>query len=138
MPFDLKNALQIYQRLIDNALYKYLKIGIRPTILASGSLDLIDVFTDGKPDSDMKASVLGRRSCIDDILIPAKSWGYLYRKVERLLDVRNRWNLSISLANSFWGRRKVEYMAQQASLAGLEANSKILRSLVNISFTRSR
>ena len=45
MPFELKNAPQIYQRLIDNALYGYLKIGTRPTTIASESSGLIDVFT---------------------------------------------------------------------------------------------
>ena len=73
IPFGLKNAPQIYQRLIDDALYGYLKIGARPNTITSVSSDLIDVFTDGEPDSDMKASVLGRRSYIDNILIPAKS-----------------------------------------------------------------
>ena len=135
IPFGLKNAPQIYQRLTDNALYGYLKIGTRPTTITSVSLDLIDVFTDGEPDSDMKTSVLGRRSYIDDILIPAPSWESLYRKAERLLNVCNRWSLSISLAKSFWGRRKVDYLGHQVSLAGLEAKPKDLSSLVNIPIT---
>ena len=133
----MKNAPQIYQRLIDNVLYGYLKIGTRPNTVASGSSDLIDVLTGGEPDSDINASVLGRRSYIDDILIPAKSWESLYRKVERLMDVCNRWNLSISLAKSFWGRRKVDYLGHQVSLAELEANPKDQNSLVNIPFIRS-
>ena len=66
MPFGLKNAPQICQRLIDNALCGYLKIGTRSTTITSGSPDLIDVFTDGEPDSDMKTSALGRSSYIDD------------------------------------------------------------------------
>ena len=81
------------------------KIGTRPTTIASGSSDLIDVFTYGEPYSDMKASVLGRKAYIGDIPIPAKSWEALHRKVKRLLDVCNRWNLSISLDKCFWGRR---------------------------------
>ena len=56
MPFGLKNAPQIYQRLINNALYGYLKIGARPVTNISDSTDLIDVFADGEPDTDMKAS----------------------------------------------------------------------------------
>ena len=70
----LKNAPQIYQRLADNALYRYLKIGKRPSTITSGSSDLIDVITEEEPDSDIKASVLGRRSYIDDILKPVTSW----------------------------------------------------------------
>ena len=72
MPFGLKNAPQIYQRLIDNALYGYLKIGTDPNAIATGSLDsadtvtgspkLVNVFTEGEPDPIQKPSMLGRRS----------------------------------------------------------------------------
>ena len=74
MPFELKNAPQIYQRLIDNALFGYLKIDPKSESTVVGSPKLIDVFIDGEPDMDPKPSVLGRRSYIDDILIPASSW----------------------------------------------------------------
>ena len=137
MPFGLKNAPQIYQRLIDNALYGYLKIGIAPDNIATRSPKLIDVFTEGELDTSQEPSVLGRRSYIDDILIPATSWSSLYIKVERLLEVCDKCNLSISLAKSFWGRRKVDYLGHQVSLAGLEAHPKDLGSLVNIPFPRT-
>ena len=81
MPFGMKNAPQIYQRLIDNDLYGYLKIGARSESIAAGSPKLIDVFTDGEPDTGPKPPVLGRRSYIDDILIPATSWKSLREKV---------------------------------------------------------
>ena len=77
----IEERTQIYQRLINNALYGYLKIGTRSTTIASESSGLIDVFTDGEPDSDMKTLVLGRRSYIDDILKPGPSWESLYRSV---------------------------------------------------------
>ena len=134
IPFGLKNASQIYQRLIDNALYGYLKIGADKDENATDSPKLIDVFVEGEPETDQTSSVLGRRSYIDDILIPATSWTSLYDKVERLLTACDRWNLSISLTKSFWGRRKVDYLGHQVSLAGLEANPKDLGSLVNIPF----
>ena len=129
MPFGLKNAPQIYQRLVDNALYGYLKIGQR-----SSSDGQIDVFKDGEPETDRRPSILGRRSYIDDILIPATSWESLYAKVERLLEACDKWNLSISLTKRFWGCRKVDYLGHRVSIDGLEAQPKNLESLVNIPF----
>ena len=92
------------------------------------------MFTNGVPDIDSRPSVLGRRSYIDDILIPAKTWAELYEKVKRLLEVCHRWNLSISVIKSFWGRLKVDYLGHQVSLQGLEAHPKDLGSIVNIPF----
>ena len=94
-------------------------------------------FTEGEPDKDPRPSVLGRRSYIDDILILAKTWSSLYEKVERLLELCDKWNLSISLTKSFWGCQKVDYLGHQVSLAGLEAHPKDLGSLVNIPFPRT-
>ena len=71
---------------------------------------MIDVFTDGKSDANPKASVLGRRCYIDDIAIQDTSWKVLCEKVEKFLEVCDKWNSSISLAKRFWGRRKVEYL----------------------------
>ena len=90
MPFGLKNAPQIYQRLIDNALYGYLKIGADKDVNVTDQPKLTDVLTEGEPETDQAPSVLGRRSYIDDILIPATSWTCLYDKVERLLTACDR------------------------------------------------
>ena len=103
MPFGLKNAPQIDQRMVDNALYGYLMIGDRPKPSDHEASRQADVFTDGKLNPHRNPSVLGRRSYIDDILIPVSSCTSLYRKVERLLEVCDQWNLSINLPKSVWG-----------------------------------
>uniref|UniRef100_H3GXR2 Reverse transcriptase domain-containing protein n=1 Tax=Phytophthora ramorum TaxID=164328 RepID=H3GXR2_PHYRM len=129
MPFGLKNAPQIYQRLIDSALYGHLRI--------SASHDLstpIDVFETGEPEPELKPSVLGRCSYIDDILVTATTWDALCEKVERSLDACERWNLSISVVKSFWGQRKVGYLGHQVSADGLEAHPKDLEALSNLPF----
>ena len=41
----------------------------------------------GGPDEESVSSILGQRSYVDDILIPAESWDALCTKVKRLLDV---------------------------------------------------
>jgi hypothetical protein len=55
MPFGLKSAPQIYQRLIDNALYGHLRIRSD-----QDPSDLVDVYQTGEPEAIMKPSVLGR------------------------------------------------------------------------------
>ena len=85
MPFGLKIVPQICQRLIDNALYGYLKISADKDADATDRPKLIDVLAEGEPETDQAPSVLSRRSYIDDILIPATSWISLYDKVEKLL-----------------------------------------------------
>ena len=50
MTFGLKNAPQIYQRLISNALYGYLNVAAGKEATATDSSRLIDVFTEGEPE----------------------------------------------------------------------------------------
>ncbi|OWZ19821.1 reverse transcriptase [Phytophthora megakarya] len=103
------NAPQIYQRLLENALYGFLKIG--------NGEDQADVFISGGPEMGHGSSVLGRRSYIDDILVTANSWDNLCETVKGLLDACDRWNLSVS--------------------AGLEARPKDLESLCNLPFPQT-
>ncbi|OWY91661.1 LOW QUALITY PROTEIN: reverse transcriptase [Phytophthora megakarya] len=100
MPFGLCNAPRIYQRLIDNALYGFWKL--------SPTENTRDVFKDGIPSKPGAGSVLGRRSYVDDILIliGGTTWDDLCQKVERLLEVCEEWNLSISVEKSEWGMSK--------------------------------
>ncbi|KAE9260361.1 hypothetical protein PR003_g34404, partial [Phytophthora rubi] len=130
MPFGLKNAPQIYQRLIDNALYGYLKISAD----VANDSEPRDVFLTGEAETEQKSSVLGRRSYIDDILVTADSWDTLCNRVDRLLEACDKWNLSISAVKSFWGLRKVDYLGHQVSMDGLEAHPKDLQALADLPF----
>ncbi|GMF28917.1 unnamed protein product [Phytophthora fragariaefolia] len=146
MPFGLKNAPQIYQRMLDNALYGFTRIprpGSSGFDIGGSKLDgsgSDEVSTDQSQDESLdliKPSVLGRRSYIDDILVTAGSWDHLCDRVEDLLDACDRWNLSISMVNSFWGKSKVEYLGHQVSSSGLEANPKDLAALTDLPFPQS-
>ncbi|GMF15042.1 unnamed protein product [Phytophthora fragariaefolia] len=112
IPFGLCNAPQIYQRLIDNALYGFL----RP----SPDDATRDVFEEGTPVRPGVHSILGRRSYIDDILIGGTSWYDLCEKVERLLDACERWHISISVEKSEWGMTKWIIWATEAQGAASE------------------
>uniref|UniRef100_A0AAV1TMV4 Reverse transcriptase n=1 Tax=Peronospora matthiolae TaxID=2874970 RepID=A0AAV1TMV4_9STRA len=71
MPFDLKNAPQMYRRMVNNALYGYLTIGEQRRSSGREVSQPVDVFTHGDTDPHRKPSMSGRRSYIDDIMIPA-------------------------------------------------------------------
>ncbi|OWY96091.1 LOW QUALITY PROTEIN: reverse transcriptase [Phytophthora megakarya] len=119
----------IYQRMIDNALYGFTRI---PKL--AGDLEHLDVFEAGEPEHPGKPSVLGRRSYIDDILVPADNLDQLCDRVEDLLEACDKWNLSISVVKSFWGMPKVEYLGHKVSHDGLEANPKDLSALTDLEF----
>ncbi|KAE8978957.1 hypothetical protein PF011_g23041 [Phytophthora fragariae] len=129
MPFGLRNAPQIYQRLIDNALYGFLKLTKKDPRL--------DVFKHVVPENEERESVLGRRSYIDDILVGATSWDDLCIKVENLLTACDQWNLSISVEKSSWGMSKVDYLGHSVSSRGLEAKPKNLDALSSLEFPRT-
>ena len=74
MPFGLKNAPQIYQRLLDNALYGMVKRRDDGAEDGDGVAEVEDVFEAGVPASPEESSVIGRRSYIDDILIGDATW----------------------------------------------------------------
>ncbi|OWY92458.1 reverse transcriptase, partial [Phytophthora megakarya] len=54
------------------------------------------------------------------------------RRVEDLLEACDKWNLSISVAKSFWGIDKVGYLGHRVSIGGLEASPKDLKSLTDL------
>ncbi|KAE8888447.1 hypothetical protein PF007_g15325 [Phytophthora fragariae] len=132
MPFGLKNAPQIYQWLIDNALYGFLRI---PSAVDQSALT--DLFKEGDPEEAGESSVLGRRSYIGDILVTAGSWDLLCDRVKALLEACDKWNISISVAKSFGGLKKVDYLGHRVSNEGLEAHPKDLSALTDLPFPRT-
>ncbi|OWZ08023.1 LOW QUALITY PROTEIN: hypothetical protein PHMEG_00019499 [Phytophthora megakarya] len=124
MPFGLKNAPQIYQRMLDNALYGFTRI---PKM--AGDLENLDVFEAGEPEDRTN-----HRFYIDDILVPANNWDQLCDQVEGLLEACDKWNLSIIVVKSFWGIPKVEYLGHKVSHDGLETNPKDLSALTDLEF----
>ncbi|OWZ07198.1 reverse transcriptase [Phytophthora megakarya] len=107
MPFGLKYP-QIYQRLVDNALYGF------PKIPRSGDArNTTDIVQTGIAEGPDRESVLRRRSYIDDTMITAKSWNQMWKRVEDLLEACDKWSLSIGVTKSFWDMDKAtEYRSK--------------------------
>ncbi|KAE9231796.1 hypothetical protein PF004_g10108 [Phytophthora fragariae] len=98
---------------------------------------LTDLFEKGDPEETGESSVLGRRSYIDDILVTAGSWDLLFDRVKALLEACDKWNISISVAKSFWGLKKVDYLGHRVSNEGLEAHPKDLSALTDLPFPKT-
>ncbi|OWZ19162.1 reverse transcriptase [Phytophthora megakarya] len=120
---------QIYQRTVDNALYGHMRI--KPDQDRSNP---VDVFKEGEPEPELKPSVLVRRSYVDDILVTGDTWESMSNSVVKLFGICDRWDMSISVAKSYWGRRKVAYLGHEVSSAGLEAKPKELETIANLPF----
>ncbi|KAE8969073.1 hypothetical protein PR001_g27607, partial [Phytophthora rubi] len=89
------------------------------------------------PEEAGESSVLGRRSYIDDILVTAGSWDLLCDRVKALLEACDKWNISISVAKSFWGLKKVDYLGDRVSNEGLEAHPQDLSALTDLPFPKT-
>ncbi|POM63433.1 Reverse transcriptase [Phytophthora palmivora] len=105
MPFGLKNAPQIYQRLLDNALRGFLKV-----TQDQDRSDRKDVFETGEPylekneDVDLYRRYTGNRKIVERVM----------RKV--------------------WGRQKVDYLGHRVSAEGLETHPKDLSAFQELPF----
>ncbi|OWZ08327.1 reverse transcriptase [Phytophthora megakarya] len=108
MPFGLKNASQIYQRMIDNALYGFTRIPNGQVIWSVGI------------------------SYDDDILVPASNWDQLCDRVEDIMETCDKWKLSISVVKRFGGMPKMEYLGHQGI-----AHPKGLSVLTDLEVPRS-
>ncbi|KAJ0390473.1 hypothetical protein ATCC90586_010781 [Pythium insidiosum] len=132
MPFGLKNAPQIYQRLLDNALYGFLKL--TPEHEQDGRPD---VFDHPVPEDRSAKPAIGRRSFIDDILVAGSTWEEMCTKLERLMEACEKWGLSISLPKSVFGVSRVDYLGHSVSAEGVKANPKNLEELQRLEFPKT-
>ena len=161
MPQGLKNAPQLYQRIIDNALWgfverysskhdsnsdlnivgrlfdpeKEIKNNIEPLI--SDVENIHDVFNTGVVVSEEVKPVLFRRSYIDDINFGANSWDTLCTMFEALLESFQYWGITISLPKSAFGKHQVEFLSHLINCDGLKAAPRNLDALLNMPFPRT-
>jgi hypothetical protein len=124
MPFGLKNAPLIYQQMLDNCLWGFVRfpaseeaqvdadVGIEAEAAAQD--EEIPALTEGMtgfrrniPAPPQLNPVLGRSSYIDDIAYGTETWEQLCIDLDRLLYRLRYWGISVSLPKSEFGKRSI-------------------------------
>ncbi|KAG6619564.1 reverse transcriptase [Phytophthora cinnamomi] len=158
MPFGLKNAPLVYQAVINNCLWGFVRLSpeeeleVDQDVLAFLSLDpsrsdsedqvlvLTDtatVFQRNIPAPDSMGPVLGRSSYIDDIAHGAPTWDKLCEDLNALLFRLRYWNISVSLPKSEFGKLSIPYLSHEISAEGIRAVPKIAKGVQDLPFPKT-
>ncbi|OWY90322.1 reverse transcriptase [Phytophthora megakarya] len=125
MPFGLKNAPLIYQQVINNCLWGFVRLP--PEEEAE-----MTVFKTNIPAPTQMSPVLRRSSYIDDIAHGAPTWDALCADLDALLYRLRYWN--ISLPKSEFGKLSIPYLSHKISAEGIRATPKIAKGVQDLPF----
>ncbi|KAE9007126.1 hypothetical protein PR001_g17039 [Phytophthora rubi] len=156
MPFGLKNAPLVYQAVINNCLWGFVRLP--PEEEAEVDRDVLDflqlecprggvteekvlaltdtmtVFQRNIPTPSHMGPVLGRISYIDDIAHGAVSWDQLCEDLNKLLFRLRYWNISASLPKSEFGKQSIPYLSHEISAEGIRATPKLAKGVQDLPF----
>ncbi|POM75569.1 Reverse transcriptase, partial [Phytophthora palmivora] len=151
MPFGLKNAPPVYQAVINNCLWDFVRLPPEEEKLVDSDVlellnldqaklstsgadqevpiltDLMTVFKRNIPAPPQMGPVLGRSSYIDDIAHGAPTWDQLCDDLNTLLYRLRYWNISVSLPKSEFGKLSIPYLSHEISAEGIRAIPKITK-----------
>ncbi|KAE9266255.1 hypothetical protein PR003_g32187, partial [Phytophthora rubi] len=156
MPFGLKNAPLVYQAVINNCLWGFVRLppeeeaevdqdvldflqlerpgGGVPEEKVPALTDTMTVFQRNIPTPSHMGPVLGRSSYIDDIAHGAVSWDQLCDDLNKLLFRLRYWNISVSLPKSEFGKRSIPYLSHEISAEGIRATPNIAKGVQDLPF----
>ncbi|OWY97332.1 reverse transcriptase [Phytophthora megakarya] len=158
MPFGLKNAPLIYQSIINNCLWGFVRLPPEEeAMVGSEVLEFLNLEPQEvlKPEMEMRDSdipsldmtifrrnilapsqmgpVLGRSSYIDDIAHGASTWDQLCEDLALLYRLRY-WNISVSLPKSEFGKLTIPFLSHEVSADGIRALPKIVKGIEDLPF----
>ncbi|KAL4134291.1 hypothetical protein PRIC2_004600 [Phytophthora ramorum] len=160
MPFGLKNAPLVYQAVINNCLWGFVRLppGEEAEVdqdvldflkLPPPAANLLDVDTNPEvptlteymtvfkrniPAPSQMGPVLGRSSYIDNIAHGAETWDQLCDDLNALLFRLRYWNISVSLPKSEFGKKSIPYLSHEISAEGIRATPKIAKGVQDLPF----
>ncbi|OWZ13116.1 reverse transcriptase [Phytophthora megakarya] len=164
MPFGLKNAPLVYQSVINNCLWGFVRLppeeeakvdrdvlefleltvpDTGPTIeepQGEGGFRLPELrkeataFRRNIPTPTQMGPVLGRSSYIDDIAHGAPTWDKLCGDLNALLFRLRYWNISVSLPKSEFGKQVIPYLCHEVCVERIRATTKIAKSVQDLPF----
>ncbi|GMF15254.1 unnamed protein product [Phytophthora fragariaefolia] len=142
MPFGLKNAPLIYQAVINNCLWGFVRLP--PEEEALVDRDVLEFLELDQPEPDRTCRniparspmgpVLGRSSYIDDIAHGAPTWDQLCDDLNALLFRLRYWNISVRLPKGEFDKLAIPYLSHEISAEGIRATPKMAKSVQGLPF----
>ncbi|OWY94890.1 reverse transcriptase, partial [Phytophthora megakarya] len=138
MPFGLKNAPLIYQQVVNNCLWGFVRLPpeeeaeVDQEVLDYLDLDLQD---DGPPGRGTP----GYTGCEDDHVpraLPtlADQMTVFKRNTPAPIQMLRYWNISVSLPKSEFGKLSIPYVSHEISAEGIRATPKIAKGVQDLPF----
>ncbi|KAJ0389542.1 hypothetical protein ATCC90586_011704 [Pythium insidiosum] len=157
MPFGLKNAPLVYQQMLDNCLWGFVRLPpeleaeVEPEVMSALGLDParpgeVDeardprstpgrtVFEMNLPAPKRLGPVLGRSSYIDDVAGGGETWDEMVEMLDRLMYRLRYWRISVNLLKSSFGKRSIDYLSHRVDRFGIKATPKIAKELDQLPF----
>ncbi|OWZ05332.1 reverse transcriptase [Phytophthora megakarya] len=167
MPFGLKNAPLIYQQLLDNCLWGFVRLPpaeerlVDPEVLEFLGISHEDsgapvsqgteprgavvsrtttdtMFHQNRVAPEQMGRVLSRSSYIDDMIYGAPSWDDMCKMLNALLYRLRYWNISVSLPKSEFGVKKCKYLGHDISSDGIWTSPKLAQKVLDLPFPKTQ
>ena len=161
MPFGFKNAPLIYQILLNNCLWGFVRLppheedevdsevlnylGLTNTAedrtqfppRTDENGEKLTVFDYNRPFPPHVKPVLDRTSYIDDVGFGAEFWDAVCKKLDQLLYWLRYWNISVGLPKCEVGKYVVGFLSHMISREGIQAKPKILKTIKDLQFPQT-
>jgi hypothetical protein len=145
MPFGLKNAPMIYQRMLDNALWGFVKpaagwenidVPVPEEFDEQGRQ--VDIFDTGVAEDSAIVPIFWRRSVVDDVAFGARTFEECVQLLDLLLTRFVQCCICISFLKSLYCMQKIDFLSHLVSVKGLEMKPKALKTLEEFPFPKSK